>query len=80
MESPPPNDYYVRNENETLRTVSVPTSAEVVWYPQFGDPSSEESTTYPDWLDGLKERDFGVGVWLDIDSGEIVRINEQLVP
>ena len=79
-ESPPPNDYYVRNTNETTRTVSVAADADVVWYPNFGDPTSETTVDYSDWIDEAEDRDFMPGIWIVIDDGEVVTISEQWVP
>ncbi|MGH8944525.1 MAG: hypothetical protein ACRDVL_00045 [Acidimicrobiia bacterium] len=79
-ESPPPNDYYVRNVNETARTLDVAADATVIWYPQVGDPTSESTTTYQDWLRGIEEREIMLGVWLDVDDGAVVSIHEQWVP
>jgi hypothetical protein len=79
-ESPPPNDYYVRNVNHLIRTVPVDGNAEAVWFPNFGDPSSEATTTYVEWIDLIEARDFMPGVWLEIDGGEVVSIQEQWVP
>lgn len=79
-ESPPPNDYYVRNVNETTRTLDVAADTPVVWFPQIGDPTSETTTTYQDWLGGVEERDFMLGVWLEVEGGAVVSIHEQWVP
>ena len=79
-ESPPPNDYYVRNLNPLTRSVTAADTTEVVWYPSFGDPTSEETTTFPEWITRAAERDFMPGVWLEIDSGIVVNIHEQWTP
>lgn len=80
-ESPPPNDYYVRNENPTVRPLSVEDNVEVVWYPELGDPTSEATTTFADWVDGLSDRgEFIPGIWVEIEDGAVVRIHEQWVP
>lgn len=80
-ESPPPNDYYVQNTNPTIRTLTVEGEVEVVWYPEFGDPSSETSTTFAEWLETLAARgEFIPGIWVEIEGGEVVRIQEQWVP
>lgn len=78
-ESPPPNDYYVRNVNETLRTLEVSSGAQVIWYPQ-GGPTGESTTSYPDWIQGVEERGFMFGVWLEVEDGTVVSIHEQWVP
>lgn len=80
-ESPPPNDYYVRNTNPTIRTLTVEDDVEVVWYPEFGDPTSETTATFADWLDGLAGRgELIPGIWVQIQGGEVIRIEEQWVP
>ena len=42
---PPPNDYYVRNDNPQIRSLPVSSETEVVWYPT-GDPASEVIVTF----------------------------------
>jgi len=79
-ESPPPNDYYVRNVNETLRTVSVAADTDVTWYPEVGDPASETTLSYPEWDSQRDQRGLDLGVWLEVDDGAIVEIREQWVP
>jgi hypothetical protein len=80
-ESPPPNDYYVRNVNPAVRTITVGADVEVVWYPEFGDPSSEATTTFTEWIAALSDRgEFIPGIWLEIEDGEVVSIQEQWVP
>ena len=79
-ESPPPNDYYVRNDSDTLRTAPIGAGAEVIWFPEFGDPTSEATTTYDDWIVAVEERGFLVASWLTIEGGEVVSIREQWVP
>lgn len=79
-ESPPPNDYYVRNANETLRSVPVADVAEVIWYPEVGDPTSETTVSYSDWISQRVRREFDLGVWLEVENGTIVKIREQWVP
>ncbi len=79
-ESPPPNDYYVRNSNETIREVPVAGGTEVTWYPNIGDPTTETTIDYSTWLTEADERDFMPGVWIEIKAGEVVEIAEQWVP
>ena len=79
-ESPPPNDYYVRNGNPGLRFLAVAEGAAVTWLPNPGDPSTEETVPYSDWLAERASRDFQPGVWLTVDDGVIVLIREQYVP
>jgi hypothetical protein len=76
---PPPNDYYVRNENPQVRSLSVSGETEVIWYPT-GDPSSEIMVTFADWVEGANARGLFFDVWLEIIDGEVFRIREQWVP
>jgi hypothetical protein len=79
-ESPPPNDYYVRNDNLAARSLAADPSVEVVWYPDLGDPTSEATTTFADWV--AQDRGAGgvPGIWVEIDDGSVVSIHEQWVP
>lgn len=79
-ESPPPNDYYVRNDNPGLRRLAVADGAGVTWLPNPGDPTTEETVLYPEWLAGRASRGFQPGVWLTVDDGAVVHIREQYVP
>jgi hypothetical protein len=79
-ESPPPNDYYVRNVNPALRTLAVAADAEVAWLPNPADPSTEATAAYVDWLSARTGRAFQPGVWLTIAGGAIEQIREQYVP
>jgi hypothetical protein len=76
---PPPNDYYVRNENPQLRSLSVFAETEVTWYPT-GDPASEVTATFVDWVEGVNSRGLLFGVWLEVIDGEVFRLREQWVP
>ncbi len=81
-ESPPPNDYYVRNFNPQLRTIPISLSADVFWLPSPGDPSTQTTVPYADWLVGRSARPAGLqpGVWVTIAGGEGEFIEEQFVP
>ena len=79
-ESPPPNGYYVRNDNAGLRRLAVADGAAVTWLPNPGDPTTEETVPYPEWLAGRASRGFQPGVWLTVDGGAVVHIREQYVP
>ena len=80
-ESPPPNDYYVRNVNTTIRTVPVGDEVSVVWYPEIGDPTSETTISYQEWLDALDDRGgLMLAIWIEIEEGVISSIKEQWVP
>jgi hypothetical protein len=81
QESPPPNDYYVRNLNTTLRTVAVGDDVMVVWYPEIGDQTSETTIAYDEWRDALADRgEFTLGIWIEVENGVISHMREQWVP
>lgn len=78
-ESPPPNDYYVRNENPALRTLPVAPGATVRWYPELGDPNSPVTTPYADW--SAARAGGGIfGVWITTVGGAVTAAEEQWVP
>jgi hypothetical protein len=79
-ESPPPNDYYVRNANPSLRTLDAESDATVAWLPNPGDPSTETTITYAAWITDREGRGYQPGVWLTITAGAITEIREQYVP
>lgn len=79
-ESPPPNDYHVRNDNPAVRTVTVAPTAEVTWLPSPGDISSQRTDDYPTWLGESNDREFAPGVWLTVDGGSVTAIQEQYQP
>ncbi len=79
-ESPPPNDFYVRNVNDAARSLGVAPGASVTWLPNPGDPATEQTITYGDWLDVRDTRGYQPGVWLTIDGGAVVELHEQYVP
>lgn len=79
-ESPPPNDYYVRNDNPLLRPLTLASpDIPVRWTASSGDPSTERETPYPQWLSG-RSGGFPFGVWVEVRSGQVQRITEQWVP
>ena len=47
-ESPPPNDYYVRNQNAQLRELGVDPDTPVLWH-LSGDPSDSQQGTFSEW-------------------------------
>lgn len=80
-ESPPPNDYYIRNESDRLRTHPVDSATEVNWLLELGDPESIEVVTYSSWLANRLGRSDNPGVWITVeDDSHVVRIEEQFVP
>ena len=79
-ESPPPNDYHTRNANDVLRTVDVDAGAPVTWYPDGGDPANVATVTYDQWRSDRESRVFDLAVWLTIEGGIVIAIDEQWVP
>lgn len=77
---PPPNDYYIRNDNPTVRQLDVAPTTGVDWYPDFGDPSSEARAGYGDWVDAYASRGYMPGVWITVDGGRVVDVVEQWTP
>jgi hypothetical protein len=78
-ESPPPNDYYIRNTSTDTRTLSVASDVTVRWLPPE-DIANLADIGYADWLAIRPERDWLPGVWLEIENGEVVSIEEQYQP
>lgn len=76
---PPPNDYYVRNENEQVREIVVPPDTPVSWFTS-GDPASETPGTYLEWIDFLSTQESYLGIWLTVRDGEVTEIYEWWVP
>ena len=78
-ESPPPNDYYVRNSASTIRVMNPGPGATALWYPS-GDPTEFNETDIATWLEWRSTQEFQLGVWIDTADGRIIRIVEQWVP
>ena len=78
-ESPPPNDYHVRNENTLIRDLDVDPSIPVTWY-LSGDPNDAETGEFEAYADALATRDFWLGLWVTITDGAVSQIEEQWVP
>lgn len=78
-ESPPPNDYYIRNISTETRTVPVSAAVGISALVDAGGPDLE-SVSYADWSAGWAGLDYQPGVWITIEGGAIVDITEQYVP
>lgn len=85
-ESPPPNDYYVRNENNLSRRLTPAQNLQVTWY-ESGDPFSDQVGDYAAWIErrtvihqemGIAE--FPFGVWITLVAGEVTELTEMWVP
>jgi hypothetical protein len=79
-ESPPPNDYYIRNENEQLRQVPVASDATVQCLCSDTDSTELIAMTYAEWLSGRATRTYQPGVWIEVADGAVSLIEEQYVP
>ena len=78
-ESPPPNDYYVRDADDEVSTLPVGAAATVVMSPT-GSPDQQEGTV-PDLITVAESRDgYPFGVWVEVVGGAVVSIQEQWVP
>lgn len=78
-ESPPPDDFYVRDTSEEVRTVPVGPDASVVMYPT-GSPQ-ERTGTVAELVAVAETRDgFPFGVWIEVSGGVVVGLQEQWVP
>lgn len=79
-ESPPPNDYYVRNESEAPRTLAVGSSAEVEYLTNSGDPTTEATSSYAEWSAEWEIDEFVPGYWVTVEDGVVTQIVQQYVP
>ncbi|MHB9004131.1 MAG: hypothetical protein ACYC6C_08705 [Coriobacteriia bacterium] len=86
-ESPPPNDYYIVNDNTKLREFPVDTklTVSVVSQPGGGVVTEGYGMPFGQWYDvlsGMSANDFVTGrpYWITIKGGTIVAIQEQFLP
>jgi hypothetical protein len=79
-ESPPPNDYYVRNASDQLRQVPVGSDATVECLCNETDATELIAMPYSQWLTERDGRGYQPGVWLDVSDGAITLVEEQYVP
>ncbi len=80
FESPPPNDYYIRNVSDDLRTIPIGDAGVVAL--QLSPTGGPDLATVPyvEWVAGWASRDYQPGVWLEISGGVLVEITEQYQP
>lgn len=79
-ESPPPNDFYIRNAAETIETIDVEAVTMVSWLADVGDPASEATIPFDEWLAMRDARPVQPGLWLTVQDGQVVEMAEQYVP
>jgi hypothetical protein len=82
-ESPPPNDYYIRNVNDRLRTLPVaddaPITVNVLAAPTSGDATENVSVTLAE-LAGYFPNSGTAPFWLTVAQGRVTRIAQQYLP
>jgi hypothetical protein len=83
QESPPPNDYYIRNVNPRLRTLPVragaPITVNVLAAQSTGSSTKDVSVTLAklaSWFPNQGTAPF----WITVELGEVTRIAQQFVP
>jgi hypothetical protein len=82
-ESPPPNDYYIRNVNSRLRTLPVaadaPITVNLLAAQSTGSATKDVSVTL-DELAGYFPNSGTGPFWLTVEGGQVTRIAQQFVP
>lgn len=73
------NDYYVRDDNPALRELSWDADAPALHYPT-GDPADTQELPMSEWADLLAAGEVYLNVWLTVEDGEVVGLDEQWVP
>lgn len=48
--------------------------------PDFGDPTTEGTISYTEWVEAPRDRALTPGTWIPIESGGVIGIREQWVP
>lgn len=87
-ESPPPNGYYIVNDNPLLRTIPMSPSVSVRYFPSSGNGCCMH---HPGTLDGFAAAVNGTAMtdypdmsfspwWITLQDGAIVKISQQYLP
>ncbi|WP_131103355.1 hypothetical protein [Ornithinimicrobium sufpigmenti] len=77
---PVPNGYYVRNTDPAVRTFDVAAGTQVLHYPT-GDPATARVLGYAEWAGLVRDGQvLLLGVWLTVDDGAVVAVEEQWTP
>ena len=79
-ESPPPNDYYVRDADDAAKLIPVAADASVSWLPDAGDPTTETVVAFDEWVRLRESRPVQPGLWIEVRKNQVVEIREQFVP
>jgi hypothetical protein len=82
-ESPPPNDYYIRNVNSRLRTLPVrsdaPITVNVLAAPSTGSSTKDVSVTL-DELASYFPNSGTAPFWITVEQGQVTKIAQQFLP
>ena len=82
-ESPPPNDYYIRNVNSRLRTLPVrsdaPITVNVLAAQSTGSSTKDVSVTL-DELAGYFPNSGTAPFWITVAQGQVTKIAQQFLP
>jgi hypothetical protein len=82
-ESPPPNDYYIRNVNSRLRTLPVrsdaPLTVNVLAAQSTGSSTKDVSVTL-DELAGYFPNSGTAPFWITVEQGQVTKIAQQFLP
>jgi len=82
-ESPPPNDYYIRNVNSRLRTLPVAADAPITANTLTAQSSGSATKNVPLTLEELAGYFPASGAdpfWITVDGGQVTRIAQQYLP
>jgi hypothetical protein len=83
QESPPPNDYYIRNVNPRLRTLPVrsgaPITVNVLAAGSTGNATKDVSVTL-DELAGYFPNSGTAPFWITVDQGQVTKVAQQFLP
>lgn len=83
-ESPPPNDYYIVNDNPLLRTLPLSSSVTIRAI-DWMQCCESIALSYPDWAAAVEQptdslRGSASQYWITVKSGTIVAVEEQYLP
>jgi hypothetical protein len=82
-ESPPPNDYYIRNVNSRLRTLPVrsdaPITVNVLAAQSTGSSTKDVSVTL-DELAGYFPNSGTAPFWITVEQDQVTKIAQQFLP
>lgn len=73
-----PNDYYIRDEQDIRREVDYAADAPATHYDPMGGPETAQEIPMTEWAALADEVERGV--WLTVEDGEVVELEEQWVP